>query len=176
MLAPATLAALPSTRAIETRSLPTSLAATHRGFAFYVASPKSSIPSIATCSMLLVPSAPFGSDAPKSFAFALSASQLFSQRLNSSTPQRLNILCQLVSVSHFQKCRDLSLPLFLLLLRLARNRRVLKISRDTECGYRYISLLGQSLRLVSYAVRTLPRLRLRAFRPRSSLPSLSCPI
>jgi hypothetical protein len=35
---------LPSTRAIETRSLPTSLAATHRGFAFYVASPKSSIP------------------------------------------------------------------------------------------------------------------------------------
>jgi hypothetical protein len=63
----------------------------------------------------------FGSDAPKSFAFALSASQLFSQRLNSSTPRRLNILCQLVSVSHFQKCRDLSLPLFLLLLRLARN-------------------------------------------------------
>jgi len=36
---------LPSTRAIETRSLPTSLAATHRGFAFYVAFPKSSIPS-----------------------------------------------------------------------------------------------------------------------------------
>jgi hypothetical protein len=31
---------LPSTRAIETRSLPTSLAATHRGFAFYVALPK----------------------------------------------------------------------------------------------------------------------------------------
>ncbi len=44
MLAPATLAALPSTRAIETRSLPTSLAATHRGFAFYVAFPESSIP------------------------------------------------------------------------------------------------------------------------------------
>jgi len=35
---------LPSTRAIETRSLPTSLAATHRGFAFYVAFPESSIP------------------------------------------------------------------------------------------------------------------------------------
>jgi hypothetical protein len=35
---------LPSTRAIETRSVPTSLAATHRGFAFYVASPESSIP------------------------------------------------------------------------------------------------------------------------------------
>ncbi len=30
-------------RSIETRSLPTSLAATHRGFAFYVAFPKSSI-------------------------------------------------------------------------------------------------------------------------------------
>src|SRR6266545_4565578 len=53
VLAPATLAALPSTRAIETRSLPTSLASTHRGFAFYVALPKSSIPSIATCSMSL---------------------------------------------------------------------------------------------------------------------------
>ena len=42
VLAPA---ALQSTRAIETRSLPTSLAATHRGFAFYVAFPKSSIPN-----------------------------------------------------------------------------------------------------------------------------------
>jgi len=38
------LAALPSTRAIETRSLPTSLAATHRGFAFYVAFPKAPFP------------------------------------------------------------------------------------------------------------------------------------
>jgi hypothetical protein len=43
VFAPATLAALLSTRAIETRSLPTSLAATHRGFAFYVAGPTSSI-------------------------------------------------------------------------------------------------------------------------------------
>ena len=34
------LAALPSTRAIETRLLPSSLAAIHRGFAFYVAFPK----------------------------------------------------------------------------------------------------------------------------------------
>jgi hypothetical protein len=40
---------------IETRSLPISLAATLRGFAFYVALPKSSIPSIATCSILLIP-------------------------------------------------------------------------------------------------------------------------
>ena len=39
------LAALPSTRAIETPSLPSSLAATYRGFAFYVAFPKSSIVS-----------------------------------------------------------------------------------------------------------------------------------
>ena len=46
MLAPATLAALQSTRAIETRSLPTSLAATHRGLAFYVAFPESSIPDL----------------------------------------------------------------------------------------------------------------------------------
>src|SRR5437667_9506836 len=44
VLAPATLPALPSTRAIETRSLPTSLAATHRGFAFYVAFPKAPFP------------------------------------------------------------------------------------------------------------------------------------
>jgi hypothetical protein len=59
VLAPATLAALPSTRAIETRSLPSSLAATHRGFAFYVAFPKRSIPSFATCSMSSVPLTPF---------------------------------------------------------------------------------------------------------------------
>ncbi len=49
------LAALPSTCAIETRSLSISLAANHRGFAFYhgcgIAFPKSSIPSVATCSM-----------------------------------------------------------------------------------------------------------------------------
>jgi hypothetical protein len=54
VLVPATLAALPSTRAIETRSLPTSLAATHRGFAFYVAFPESSIPD-RMCSMSLIP-------------------------------------------------------------------------------------------------------------------------
>jgi hypothetical protein len=59
VLAPATLAALPSTRAIETRLLPSSLAATHRGFAFYVAFPKRSIRSLATCSMSLFPKAPF---------------------------------------------------------------------------------------------------------------------
>ena len=70
VLAPATLAALPSTRAIETRSLPTSLAATHRGFAFYVALPKSSIPSIATCSMLMIPSAPFAPSAFSAFSRA----------------------------------------------------------------------------------------------------------
>ena len=34
-------------RAIEIRSLPTSLAATQRGFAFYVAFPENSIPSVA---------------------------------------------------------------------------------------------------------------------------------
>ena len=55
MLAPATLAALPSTHAIETCLLPSSLTATQRGFAFYVAFPKRSIPSLATCSMSLIP-------------------------------------------------------------------------------------------------------------------------
>ena len=59
VLAPAILAVLPSNRAIETRSLPRSLAATHRGFAFYVAFPKRSIPSLATCSMSLIPFALF---------------------------------------------------------------------------------------------------------------------
>ena len=49
VLVAATLAALPSTRAIETRSLPTSLAATRRGFTFYVAFPQRSIASLATC-------------------------------------------------------------------------------------------------------------------------------
>ena len=36
----------------------------------------------------------------------------------------------------------------------------------------YSSLLGQCLRLVSYATGALPHLRLRAFHGRSSLPSL----
>jgi hypothetical protein len=36
----------------------------------------------------------------------------------------------------------------------------------------YSSLLGECLRLVSYATGTLPDLRLRAFHCRSSLPSL----
>jgi len=36
----------------------------------------------------------------------------------------------------------------------------------------YSSLLGRCLRLVSYATGALPHLRLRAFRRRSSLPSL----
>ena len=43
-------------RLFETRSLPSSLATTHRGFAFYVALP--SIPSRATCSISLIPAAP----------------------------------------------------------------------------------------------------------------------
>jgi len=43
-LATPNLAALPATRAIETRLLPSSLAATHRGFAFYVAFPNASFP------------------------------------------------------------------------------------------------------------------------------------
>ena len=36
----------------------------------------------------------------------------------------------------------------------------------------YSSLLGQCLRLLSYATGALPHLRLRAFNRRSSLPSL----
>jgi hypothetical protein len=63
VLAPATVAALPSIRAIETRSLPTSLAATHRGFAFYVAFPESSIPDRDVFYVARVPAAPFVSTA-----------------------------------------------------------------------------------------------------------------
>jgi hypothetical protein len=44
VLAPAALAALPSTRAIETRSLPRSLAVTRHGFTFHVAFPKAPFP------------------------------------------------------------------------------------------------------------------------------------
>ena len=54
-LVPATLAALPSTRAIETRSLPQLAHRYPRDFAFYVAFPKRSIPSLARCSMSLIP-------------------------------------------------------------------------------------------------------------------------
>src|SRR6266542_1957687 len=53
VLAPATLAALPSTRAIETRLLPTSLASTHRGFAFCVALQPPSVPRLAPRPMSL---------------------------------------------------------------------------------------------------------------------------
>src|SRR5437773_10498909 len=59
VLAPATLAALPSTRAIETRSLPSSLAATHRGFTFYVAFPKAPFPQSRRVLCRSSPFAPF---------------------------------------------------------------------------------------------------------------------
>src|SRR5438094_5255174 len=49
------LAALLSTRAIETHSLPTLVRCYPCSFTFYVTFPKSSIPSIATCSMSLIP-------------------------------------------------------------------------------------------------------------------------
>jgi hypothetical protein len=86
VLAPATLAALPSTRAIETRSVPTSLAATHRGFAFYVAFPKSSIPLFATCSMSLNPSAPFSTRS--AFTCTRSKWPAGGADLGMSTPQK----------------------------------------------------------------------------------------
>jgi hypothetical protein len=59
VLVPATLVALPSTRAIETRSLPTLARCFPGSFTFYVTHPIRSIPSLATCSMSLMPSAPF---------------------------------------------------------------------------------------------------------------------
>jgi hypothetical protein len=58
VLAPATLAALPSTRAIETHSLPALVRCYPCSFTFYVAFPKRSIPSFATCSMSLLQSLP----------------------------------------------------------------------------------------------------------------------
>src|SRR3989442_14950105 len=59
VLAPATLAALPSTRAIETRSLPALARFYPCSFTFYVADPSAPFP-IWTCSMSLIPFAPFG--------------------------------------------------------------------------------------------------------------------
>jgi hypothetical protein len=56
---------LPSTRAIETRLLPSSLTATHRGFAFYVAFPKSFIQPLGLpIYVARVPAAPFASRQP----------------------------------------------------------------------------------------------------------------
>jgi len=54
------LAALPSTRAIETRSLPALARCYPCSFTFYVADPSAPFP-IATCSKSLIPSAPFAS-------------------------------------------------------------------------------------------------------------------
>src|SRR6476619_6950819 len=53
-------------------------------------------------------------------------------------------------------------------------RSVIMKGEDTTAflPFWYSSLLGQCLRLVSYATGTLPHLRLRAFHRRSSLPSL----
>jgi hypothetical protein len=51
-----------SSRSFETRSLPSSLATTHRGFAFYVAFPKSSIRPVGLAIYVArVPAAPFAS-------------------------------------------------------------------------------------------------------------------
>jgi hypothetical protein len=58
VLALATLAALPSIRAIETHSLPILVRCYPCSFTFYVSDPVSSILSIATCSMSLLPFAP----------------------------------------------------------------------------------------------------------------------
>src|SRR5436853_7399430 len=56
VLAPATLAALPPTRAIETRSLPALARFYPCSFTFYVADPSAPFP-IATCSVSPIPSA-----------------------------------------------------------------------------------------------------------------------
>src|SRR5206468_5965903 len=79
VLAPATLAALPSTCAIPDRDV------------FYVAFPKRSIPSLATCSMSLIPSAPFKADlAPDDKRFIAHCKWLLSQNcgLRPTLPRR----------------------------------------------------------------------------------------
>ena len=67
-----------------------------------------------------------------------------------------------------------------------KKRGLLKLERDKQVGTYIVhatgitrrrprsdsSLLGQCLRLVSYATGVLPHLRLRAFNRRSTLPSL----
>jgi hypothetical protein len=76
VLAPATLAALPSTRAIETRLLPSSLAATHRGPAAAGSLSPNAPFLLATCSMSRVPRAPFTKAESSAYAPA-SASIMF---------------------------------------------------------------------------------------------------
>jgi|HubBroStandDraft_5_1064220.scaffolds.fasta_scaffold2719957_1 hypothetical protein len=72
-------------RAFETRSLPSSLATTHRGFAFYVAFPKSSIRPVGLpIYVARVRSAPFASSsrlytrfAERLFLFLFATARLF---------------------------------------------------------------------------------------------------
>jgi hypothetical protein len=109
VLAPATLAALPSTRAIETCSLPTSLAATHRGFAFYVAFPKSSIrPLGLPIYVARVPAAPFTRCYPCSFTFYVAdpSAPLYLARSRSARPlpSRLLPAMSLIPVAPFPSC------------------------------------------------------------------------
>src|SRR5437899_11894316 len=78
-LAPATIAALSSTHAIPNRDV------------FYVAFPKRSIPSLATCSMSLILSAPFKADlAPDDKRFIAHCKWLLSQNcgLRPTLPRR----------------------------------------------------------------------------------------
>jgi hypothetical protein len=60
-------------RAFETRSLPSSLATTRRGFAFHVAFPKSSIRPVGLpIHVARVPAAPFARRYPRDFTFYVS--------------------------------------------------------------------------------------------------------
>jgi hypothetical protein len=73
------------------------------------------------------------------FVFALSASQLFSQRLKSSTTLCLNILCQLVSVSAFQfsivsRDFDLSAIMFAQLARCGNVKSVEGVLPKSFCA------------------------------------------
>ena len=63
-------------------------------------------------------------------------------------------------------------PLPSRLFRPCRSSQSLHSTLQRTRSDRYSSLLGQCLRLVSYATGTLSHLRLRAFHRRSSLPSL----
>jgi hypothetical protein len=85
------LAALPSTRAIETRLLPSALAATHRGFAFYVAFPKSSIPSLAACSMSLLPLTPLIRSFPRSSSVTITDLTVHLARSHGSIVETLQV-------------------------------------------------------------------------------------
>jgi hypothetical protein len=83
-------------RPFETRSLPSSLATTHRGFPFYAAFPKSSIhPSVLPIYVARVPAAPFTHCFPGGLTLITRTARCLCQLpwLRCRLPARLKLVC-----------------------------------------------------------------------------------